>query len=660
MTIQPNRLAADAAHSFGGIAIDRDKPLTFRLDGRDMHGFAGDTILSALLASGMVGAGTDTGSLLALDERFHPPVALRSDPRLALPMDRTPVLEGFDLITLGLKSRQPFLDRLFRRPVTSLGQVFDNEPHAYPWMRQAADETIDADLVIVGGGAAGLSAAETAGKAGKRVVLVERRPWLGGDARYYGALGNDETPEALTERLAASIGAMPNITLLASTEAFDIAAGSILAHRVTLENNNPRATVLAIAASSIVLATGAMQRLPLFAGNRLPGVVGSIAAYHRAKRYGVWIGKHALFASQSNFGYRLAMRIHDAGVAVARIIDPRVNPQSRFVDFSKASGFTLSSGLVPSAIARDAAGGLAVTIVGSGGAAQTVSIGPGQFTVSGAMQPDLTLWMRAGGAIRWNTTKAGLEPAGHLSHIALAGSAAGVITLKACAASGRAAAAQFYGLPAVEVDDTRIDALYETPDGTTPIAPSSAGRTYLDAGLSLITRNAPPTDATGTRVSPVDDARPMSLGDVAAAVEAQLIEPADAGVIADERGTAGGAIPVSDWRPVAVPDLRVIPDYLRGRFGDDALVAHVVVDNVRKLEIGALVYSNTASEDPRNALGVIMARPPEGKVGALALFSRTQLGRHDRLVVRTYNGAAPLRIAERLEEARKVATIPAA
>ena len=46
---QPNRLPADAPHSFGGAALDRGKPLSFKLDGRTIEGFAGDTVLTALL-----------------------------------------------------------------------------------------------------------------------------------------------------------------------------------------------------------------------------------------------------------------------------------------------------------------------------------------------------------------------------------------------------------------------------------------------------------------------------------------------------------------------------------------------------------------------------------------------------------------------------------
>ena len=52
MRPQHNRLPAGTARGFGGSAIDRSHPLQFRLDGRLISGFAGDTVLSAALACG--------------------------------------------------------------------------------------------------------------------------------------------------------------------------------------------------------------------------------------------------------------------------------------------------------------------------------------------------------------------------------------------------------------------------------------------------------------------------------------------------------------------------------------------------------------------------------------------------------------------------------
>src|SRR5690606_25180624 len=132
------------------------------------------------------------------------------------------------------------------------------------------------------------------------------------------------------------------VTLLTHADAFALMGGTAQVHQI----EDGRGRVLAISARRVLLATGSIERLPVFAGNRLPGVSGAIAAYHLAKRYGVARGRSAVVATGSNFAYRLALRLHDAGLALRRVADLRVDPQSRFVDFAKASGLTLSGGQV--------------------------------------------------------------------------------------------------------------------------------------------------------------------------------------------------------------------------------------------------------------------------------------------------------------------------
>ena len=205
---QPNRLAADAAHQFGGIELDRSKPLSLRLDGHHIDGFAGDTVLSAALAAGIDTHGPIGELPLALTERFAPLVVSRraaTHPRAALPMNRAPALDGLDLVTLGPRTGSAF-STPFNRGTHSLRHRLETltEP---AWLRTEPDTTLIADLLIIGGGVAGLTAADAAATAGHRVILVERRPWLGGDARYFGAVGDEESPEQLTTRLLAKVRA---------------------------------------------------------------------------------------------------------------------------------------------------------------------------------------------------------------------------------------------------------------------------------------------------------------------------------------------------------------------------------------------------------------------------------------------------------------------
>src|SRR3569623_743761 len=215
------RLADDAAHQFGGIELDRSKPLSFRLDGRKIGGFAGDTVLSAVLAAGIDTFGTFAGTTLGLTARLAPLVAIKGG--VPLPMERTPAIDNADLTTIGTRRG------LALQHPHSLRHVLD-ELAAPPWLRAKPDETRDVDLLIVGGGVAGLAAADAAAEAGHTVLLAERRPWIRGDARFFGAVGDDETPDELTARLAKPLGARDNVTLLPRAEVYSLTGGLALLH----------------------------------------------------------------------------------------------------------------------------------------------------------------------------------------------------------------------------------------------------------------------------------------------------------------------------------------------------------------------------------------------------------------------------------------------
>ena len=188
------RLAADAAHQFGGIELDRSTPLRFKLNGRPIDGFAGDTVLTATLAAGIDGYGTLGETPIGLTDRFSPLVVSKQMP--PLPMDLVPAIDGAELSSVGPHKRKWF----GREP--TLGHRLDSLPDA-PWLRDEPARTLEADLLVIGAGVAGLAAADAAAADGHRVLLVERHPWLGGDARYFGPVGDVETPETVIARLSA-------------------------------------------------------------------------------------------------------------------------------------------------------------------------------------------------------------------------------------------------------------------------------------------------------------------------------------------------------------------------------------------------------------------------------------------------------------------------
>jgi len=67
--------------------------------------------------------------------------------------------------------------------------------------KAGADETYSTDIVIIGGGGAGLSAAISAGQQGAKVILIEKSSFLGGNTMVAGGAFNAVDPEAQKEKV---------------------------------------------------------------------------------------------------------------------------------------------------------------------------------------------------------------------------------------------------------------------------------------------------------------------------------------------------------------------------------------------------------------------------------------------------------------------------
>jgi|GEM_PF-516427 len=686
-----NRLPAEGEHRLKGAEIDRGRPLSFRLDGREIHGFAGDTLLSAAIASGLTGAGRHQGEPLALDERFSPAVLHRGgmhDRLNALPMAITPAVGGLDLVTLEQAGRPAYQQRLelLRGMLPAgrrrLGIAYDEDGALpSPWFDAVASEAIDADLAVIGGGLAGLSAALVAARRGERVVLVERRQWLGGDARFFGSTGDEAPPDEVVAGLLTALRSLPNATILTRTEAFALFEGTVRLTRVDIDAGIPVSRALKLNAPRIVLAVGSLERLPIFPGNRLPGVVGSVAAFHRADRFGVWIGRRALLSTATSVGYRAVMQARDAGVDVLRVADTRLNPQSRFIEFGKASGIPQARDLrAASAAPAGRRGGLLVRLEHDAevGTRQHEEFTVEQFLVAGGWQPDLTLWHMAGGSSRWNAGEQRLEAEGRLHGIAMAGSVAGWRNGAACVASGQAAVARLYSRSVPEIRDPQIDAIYETPDHPCPVAafdPSVDANAYLDGGTSLALRPAPPRRRRRGlwELKPrapwgmADEARPLGVADVAAGVQVGEIPPDDAPIVAQERCiTPGDIVDAGSKFPLHTPTSAAAtepPAYLAGRFGTRTTTWLVEAADGRAFEVGCLVHLNVDSTNPGEAIGVVFAPAPGGRTGGLAVIGKFPLADGEMLAVKDISAAIPVRLVDPLkptEERPRLVPPPAA
>ncbi|MGI8980445.1 MAG: 2Fe-2S iron-sulfur cluster-binding protein [Pirellulaceae bacterium] len=328
--------------------IDRSRPLKFKFEGREYTGFAGDTISSALAANGL--------RLLGRSFKYHRPRGIYSlanhdvnvlveDARHTnIRGDVTPLWDGADLravntfgglagdrlkivdwfskfLPVGFyykafhspKSLFPFYERRMRN-IAGLGAVNAK------WERGHFPAVYDfCDVLVVGAGPAGMSAAIAAAELGLRVVLVDEHFYAGGNANYELWATGDITdlPRQWHQRIAA----LP-ISLRTST----VAAGYYADHWIALVDGK---RLTRMRARSVVLATGAIEQPAVFANNDLPGIMLSSAAQRLVRQYAVKPFQKGVVVTANSEGYSAAMLLFKAGCKLD-IVDLRLEKESGY------------------------------------------------------------------------------------------------------------------------------------------------------------------------------------------------------------------------------------------------------------------------------------------------------------------------------------------
>ncbi|MFP4126567.1 MAG: 2Fe-2S iron-sulfur cluster-binding protein, partial [Alphaproteobacteria bacterium] len=383
MTAQPYRLAE-------GGRIDRSAPLTFRFDGRDYTGYRGDTLASALLANGVRTVARSfkyhrpRGVLTAGSEEPTALVQVGSDAATTVPNVRATELELYDGLEATPQNCWPSLgrdvgvvnDALARfLPAGFYYKTFMGPPLG--WMRfegairaaagmgkspTARDpdryEHVNrhCEVLVVGGGAAGLVAAREAARTGARVILAEETGALGGGLLATApdaALIDGRPARAWLAEIEAELRALPEVTVLTRTTAtgwYDrnwlTLAEALLDHLPPRERDArlPRQRLWRVRATSVVLATGAIERPLLFHANDRPGVMlaGAVRAY--LHRWGVAPGRRAVVATNNSDAWRTAFDLAAAGVEIAAVVDSRAQPGERLLAKAQALGLPVRTG----------------------------------------------------------------------------------------------------------------------------------------------------------------------------------------------------------------------------------------------------------------------------------------------------------------------------
>ena len=180
------------------------------------------------------------------------------------------------------------------------------------------------DILVVGGGAAGLSAAAEAASAGAKVTVLESDLHLGGQLvkqthKFFGS--KDEYAGTRGYKIADII--LDEIKNCGDkVEAFTNTAA------VGYYKNDGIVTVMRgeeeyfkLKPKKIVMATGAQERIIPFPNNDIPGVYGAGAVQTLMNVYGVVPGKRVLMIGAGNIGLIVSYQLMQAGVEIAAVLE---------------------------------------------------------------------------------------------------------------------------------------------------------------------------------------------------------------------------------------------------------------------------------------------------------------------------------------------------
>ncbi len=464
--------------------IDRSRPLSFTFDGRPYAGFAGDTLASALLANGVHLTGRSfkyhrpRGILAAGSEEPNALVTVVRDDARSTPNLRATQVELYEGLVALSQNRWPSL-------AFDVGRVNDGLSRFFPagfyyktfmWPRKAwktlyeplirraaglgvaptrpdpdryTQHYAHCDVLVIGGGPAGLAAALAAARMGVRVMLCDESSELGGSllgdtaARIENLSGPDWVQSSL-----AALRACPHVTLLARTTAFGYFPHNLLGlserltdHLASPPAHLPRERLWQVRARRVVLATGAIERPLVFPGNDRPGILLAGAAQTYLNRYGTLVGKRVVIVTADDAAYQAALDLHAAGAVVAAIADLRPQPTGELPQAARGAGLLV----MPGSTVLGTFGGLRVRAVslGSGslgaGAAGARRFECDALLMSGGFTPSVHLFSQSRGKLAWNETLNAFVPGESAEHERSAGACRGITDLAGALADGASA-----------------------------------------------------------------------------------------------------------------------------------------------------------------------------------------------------------------------------
>lgn len=292
------------------LTFEKGRQVAFTFEGRELTGYEGETIAAALHAAGV--------RLLHESAKKHRPRGLfcaigncssclmkvNGIPNIRVCVE--PLREGI-VVERQIGNEKARVDAAVERKLS--------DPR----------EVIEAEVLVVGGGPAGMCASIEAARAGARVILLERSAKLGGQLvkqthKFFGSERQDAGTRGIyiADKIQAEIEALEGIQVWTQS----IAAGLYRDGIVMVDRNG---TIEGIRAKAVIIATGAFEKNLVFPNNDLPGIYGAGAVQTLMNMEGVVPAKSVLMVGAGNIGLIVSYQLMQAGVDVAAVIEAAPN-----------------------------------------------------------------------------------------------------------------------------------------------------------------------------------------------------------------------------------------------------------------------------------------------------------------------------------------------
>ncbi|MDE1157898.1 MAG: sarcosine oxidase subunit alpha family protein [Neorhizobium sp.] len=568
----------------GGL-VNRSDALSFSFDGKSFTGFSGDTLASALLANdqmlvgrsfkyhrprGVVTAGSAEPNALVTvgaGARAEPNaratmVELHSG-LSAVSQNRFPSLKHDFGAVNGLLSPflgagfyyktfmwpKPFWEKVYEpliRRAAGLGKVTlaaDPDRYEKSWAH--------CDLLVVGGGPAGLMAALAAARAGARVILADEGFRFGGsmlsETVTIGGLPAQDFVRQTIEELAT----LANVTLMPRTTVFgwydDMVFGAV--ERVQKHVSQPSADLpmerlWRIVARRAILSSGAEERPLVFGGNDRPGVMTANAARTYLNRYGVAVGSRVAVFTNGGSGYRTASDLVARGIEVTAIVDARQTAQDTVPDGVRV----IRNGSIISTKGRHRLSGI---ITARSGFEEVISCDA--LAMSGGWSPIVHLMCQRGAKPVWSDEAQGFMAPDVGAGFVAAGSAAGVERLSDClrdgAAKGAASAAAL-GFAPYDVNTPDVEGEYDPSFAPLWYVPGARDKAFVDFQNDVAVSDLGLSQREG--FSHIEHTKRYTTAGMATD-QGKLGNVATIGIVAGMRGVSPAEIGTTTFRPFYTP-----------------------------------------------------------------------------------------------------------